>query len=110
MEDGDKLIRVVDIVLIVINKQGTTDVLVESTVKHSDGTQDKLERLPGTKRRPDENFFVTAQRILKRQLKMSENCVNIDRHVRTAEDERKDSDSFPGIATLYRKRIICAEL
>eukprot|EP00929_Paragymnodinium_shiwhaense_P111612 TRINITY_DN7992_c0_g1_i5.p1 TRINITY_DN7992_c0_g1~~TRINITY_DN7992_c0_g1_i5.p1 ORF type:complete len:776 (-),score=223.67 TRINITY_DN7992_c0_g1_i5:112-2439(-) len=107
--DG-KLVRIVDVVLLMINKEGTTDILVEALEKTPDGGSKKLNRLPGTKRRPDENQFVTAQRVLKRQLKMDDNIVNLNATQVEVVEEQMVSASYPGLATLYRKRVIKAEL
>jgi hypothetical protein len=110
VNSNNQLIRVVEIVVLYINKQGTTDILVEFEEHLADGTKRKTTRLPGAKRRPDENQFVTAQRVLKRQLKMDENCVNLNAvDVKIAEEQKK-SPSYANMITLYRKRIISAEL
>merc|ERR1712187_420934 len=50
--DG-KLVRIVDIVVLWLNKEEVGDILVESEEKFQDGTKNKLDRLPATKRRPD---------------------------------------------------------
>lgn len=110
MQDSSgTVIRVADIVLVrLVNAAGETLVQTEQTF--SDGKKSPLNRLPGTKRRPDENQFLTAWRVLRKQLKMDENLVSLDpKHVRISEDE-KDSPAFPGVRTVYRKRVITAEL
>mmetsp|Transcript_11839 Transcript_11839/g.31935 ORF Transcript_11839/g.31935 Transcript_11839/m.31935 type:complete len:782 (-) Transcript_11839:162-2507(-) len=107
--DG-KLIRVVDVVAVLINKHGTQEYLVEAAEKFKDGSTNQLKRLPGKKRRPDENQFLAVQRVLRRQLKMDENFVTLDaKNVRFVEEE-KTSVAFPGVLTLYRKRILYATL
>merc|ERR1712190_196292 len=67
------------------------------------------QRLPGTKRRPDENQFLAAKRVLQRQLKINENLVNLSKDVQIFE-EHEDSPSFPGLSTVYRKRIMDVEI
>jgi len=111
MTDADgKVVRTVDIVLLILKKQGTDSTLVEVSEKNSEGITNPLNRLPGAKRRPDENQFVAAQRILKRQLKMDENLVSLNSVDVKVIEEQKDSPSYPGLTTIYRKRIISAEL
>merc|ERR1712176_982161 len=68
-----------------------------------------LNRLPGSKRRPDENQFLAAKRVLSRQLLVSEDCVKLDEGVHIVQED-KDSPSYPGLRTVYVKRIISVEL
>jgi hypothetical protein len=107
--DG-KLLRVVDIVLLLLQKEGADDVLIEASEKFPDGRSSQLNRLPGSKRRPDENHFVTAQRVLKRQLKMDENVVNLNSRDVKVVEAMQESHSYPGLSSMYRKRIISALL
>jgi len=107
--DG-RLLRVVDIVLLKLSKEGTDDVLIEASEKFPDGRSSQLNRLPGSKRRPDENHFVTAQRVLKRQLKMDENVVNLNSKDVKVVEAMQESHSYPGLSSMYRKRIISATL
>jgi hypothetical protein len=104
-QPNGSVLRIVDIVLLKIVKAGGNgrDVVVQL----ADGGG---ARLPGAKRRPDENQFVTAQRILKQHLKVCENTVTMDRRSVLIMEEEKDSPSYPGMRTLYRKRIITAEV
>eukprot|EP00971_Amphidinium_carterae_P031155 613003-Amphidinium_carterae.1 len=57
-------------------------------------------------RRPDENHFLAAKRILERQLKINENGVNIDGKSVQIVEEAKDSKTYKGLQTVYKKRII----
>jgi len=66
-DKDDKLVRIVDIVLLRLTKAGTKELLIETGEVRQEGTISH-NRLPGSKRRPDENQFVTARRILRRQL------------------------------------------
>eukprot|EP00927_Polykrikos_kofoidii_P053928 TRINITY_DN48444_c0_g1_i1.p1 TRINITY_DN48444_c0_g1~~TRINITY_DN48444_c0_g1_i1.p1 ORF type:complete len:797 (+),score=169.91 TRINITY_DN48444_c0_g1_i1:100-2490(+) len=109
--DG-QVLRIVDFVFLWLTKKGPGDVLVEAQDKNP-STGDKwhrLNRLPGTKLRPDENQFTAAQRVLKRQLKMDENYVDIDASQVKLVEARDRPSQYPGISTLIRKRIIAAEL
>lgn len=111
MEDvSGKVIRVVDLIIMKIVNPGTGDVLVQTEQTFGDGTKNLLNRLPGAKRRPDENQFLTARRLLRKQLKIDENnCVLDAKNVQYFEEE-KPSMAFPGIQTVYRKRLIRADL
>merc|ERR1712050_216797 len=104
------LVRVVDVVVIKLIHPDSGKILVQTQQAFPDGHKVELKRLPGAKRRPDENQFLTVRRILKRQLKIGENHVTIDAaSVQVAEEER-NSNTFPGLSTVYRKRIITAFL
>mmetsp|Transcript_47197 Transcript_47197/g.85218 ORF Transcript_47197/g.85218 Transcript_47197/m.85218 type:complete len:677 (-) Transcript_47197:119-2149(-) len=111
MEDSKKgIVRVVDLIIMKIVNPKTGDVLIQTEQTFSDGTKNQLNRLPGAKRRPDENQFLTARRLLRKQLKIDENQVVLDaKNVEFYEDE-KTSTAFPGVITLYRKRLIRADI
>eukprot|EP00747_Dinoflagellata_sp_TGD_P095108 gnl/TRDRNA2_/TRDRNA2_166350_c0_seq2.p1 gnl/TRDRNA2_/TRDRNA2_166350_c0~~gnl/TRDRNA2_/TRDRNA2_166350_c0_seq2.p1 ORF type:complete len:778 (+),score=217.81 gnl/TRDRNA2_/TRDRNA2_166350_c0_seq2:90-2423(+) len=110
MQDANNaVLRVVDIVIMKIMNPVTKDLLVQTEQDYPDGTKVTLNRLPGAKRRPDENQFLTARRILRKQLKIDENQVCLSRDVQFFEEE-KPSVSYPGLRTVYRKRVITAEL
>jgi len=108
MQDQDgKIIRVVDVVVMMITKASTNEVLVQTEQVSPDGTKKVLDRLPGAKRRPDENQFLSARRILRKQLEIDENQVQLEQEVVNVEEEHA-SPNFPGLKTVYRKRIIKA--
>jgi serine/threonine protein kinase len=104
------LIRVVDVVVIKLIHSVTGSILVQTEQTYPDGNKVNLKRLPGAKRRPDENQFLTARRILKRQSKVEENHVTLDAGGVQVAEEEKDSLAYPGLHTVYRKRIITATL
>mmetsp|Transcript_126589 Transcript_126589/g.218421 ORF Transcript_126589/g.218421 Transcript_126589/m.218421 type:complete len:767 (-) Transcript_126589:152-2452(-) len=111
MQDaGGSLTRVVDVVVIKLVHSVTQSILVQTEQSYPDGTKVPLKRLPGAKRRPDENQFLTAKRILKRQLKVDENHVTYDAKDVQVVEEEKESLAYPGLRTVYRKRIITAML
>jgi len=104
-----KVTRVADVVLVkIVNDKG--EQLVQSEKTFPDGHKQALNRLPGTKRRPDENQFLTAWRIIRKQMKIDENFVNLRPESVVIVEETKDSPQYPGIQTVYRKRVITAEL
>lgn len=104
-----QLLRVVDVVLMIVRNPTTEEVLVQTAHVKQDGHQTTLNRLPGAKCRLDENHFLSARRILKRQLEIDENDVKILQNVQIVEEE-KPTDFYPGLKTVYRKRLIEAEL
>jgi len=111
MNDTDgSVIRIVDVVVIKLVHSVTQSILVQTEQTFPDGAKVSLKRLPGAKRRPDENQFLTARRILKRQLKVEENHVSLDAGGVQVAEEEKDSLAYPGLRTIYRKRIITATL
>jgi len=107
--DGS-VIRVVDVVVLKLVHSVTNSILVQTEQTFPNGEKVELKRLPGAKRRPDENQFLTARRILKRQLKVEENHVTLDAAGVQVAEEEKDSLAYPGLRTVYRKRIIKATL
>jgi hypothetical protein len=110
VQDGGTMVRVVDVVLLIISRGSTSEeILVQTEQVHSDGAKTVLNRLPGAKRRPDENQFLSARRILRRQLEFDENQVQLNINVQNVEEE-KSSSSYPGLKTVYRKRLIKAHL
>merc|ERR1712187_377256 len=110
VNDDGKVLRIVDVALLYITKQGLDKVLVLVAEKTGKGETNTLNRLPGAKRRPDENQFVTAQRVLKRQLKMDENFVTLKQDNVLVIEQEEMSVKVPGLNTMHRKRIISAEL
>jgi|Transcript_10249 serine/threonine protein kinase len=110
LEQNGNLIRVVDVVVIKLVHSVSASILVQTEQTLPTGEKTVLKRLPGAKRRPDENQFLTARRILKRQLKIEENHVTLDAQNVQVAEEIKDSMAYPGLRTTYRKRIITATL
>jgi len=111
MQDAEGgVLRIVDVVVIKLIHSVTGSILVQTEQTYPDGAKVNLKRLPGAKRRPDENQFLTARRILKRQLKVEENHVTLDDLGVQVAEEEKDSLAYPGLRTVYRKRIITATL
>mmetsp|Transcript_174508 Transcript_174508/g.553940 ORF Transcript_174508/g.553940 Transcript_174508/m.553940 type:complete len:780 (-) Transcript_174508:217-2556(-) len=104
-----RLVRVVDVVLMVVRKPGAGDILIQTEQVDAHGHKTRLDRLPGAKCRPDENQFLSARRILRRQLEIDENIVALDREVGIIEEE-KHSPAYPGLKTVYRKNMVKAEL
>lgn len=69
-----------------------------------------VNRLPGSKRRPHENQFFAAKRVLHQHLGLGENCVDLDAGGALTLVEEKESPSYPGLRTIYRKCVISVEL
>merc|ERR1712151_1020723 len=110
MEDGKgQLSRIVDLIILIITKPDTNEVLVQAEQILPDKKVVPRNRLPGPKRRPDENQFLAARRFIKTHLEIDENLVKFSDNVEFIEEE-KPSPSYPGVGTLYRKRFIRAEV
>jgi len=99
-------IRLVDVVLLMLKDPRNGEHLVQTEQTTPAGNRSAFERLPGARKRPDENQFLTARRVLQKQLRIDENEVQINANgVKCFEEERFTSD-FPGIQTIYRTRLI----
>lgn len=96
--DGS-LTRLVDVVILEISR-ANGDVLVEV---HPAGG-----RLPAVKRRPDENPFWAAKRVLARSLRISENLVRLRENDACLIVEESESKAYPGLSTIYRRLVIPA--
>jgi len=103
------LLRVCDVVLMRLAKADTGDVLVEVQEAYPTGETKVLNRLPGVTKQAEENEFIAFKRVLK-SLRIDENSVLIDGAAVHTVDEEKCSPSYPGLRTLYRKRVIGAKL
>jgi len=110
VQDTDSsLIRIVDVVLLkLLNSK--KEILVQASQMYEDQTEVKLTRLPGTKRRLDENVFFAARRIISRDLQIDENNVTCNARDVESVEEEKQSLAYPGLRTVYRKRIVVAVL
>lgn len=104
----DGIMRIVDVVAVKLTRKGGS-VLVEAG-ETKDGVKKDLKRLPAVKRRSDENQFLAAQRVLTKALAMDDNEVTMNPNDVMVMTEQKDSPSYPGIKTFYRKRIISASM
>jgi myosin-light-chain kinase len=105
--DG-KVVRVVDVVVLKMQRKNG-EILVESE-ETARGANKKTNRLPAVKRRADENQFYSARRALMNYVKVDPNSVVLDEKNVGIVEEEKDSASYPGITSVYRKRIITATM
>jgi len=108
--NNGSIVRVVDVVLLKLFNKETGKILVQVSQKYPDGQAVSLNRLPGTKRRPDENHFLTARTIVQRHLQINDNHVMCNAKEVQSVEEEKTSLAYPGLRTVYRKRIVRAEL
>jgi len=110
--DG-KLLRVVDIVVVKVTKD-TKEVLAEVEEEVGDPAgevvRSTLNWLPAVKRRPDENMYVAGKRCVNKYLGIDENAVVFNTGSVLIAEEEKESQTFPGLKSLYRKRIITANV
>jgi len=104
----EKLLRVVDIVVVKVMKEAA--VLAETEAEDSTGKTTTLNWLPAVKRRPDENMFFAAKRCVTTYMWIDENAVIFNTGSVLIAEEEKESHTFPGLNSLYRKRIITADV
>lgn len=110
MQSSDgKLVRTVNVVIIVLREPQTNRYLVQTHQIAPNGTRKENARLPGGKCRPDENHFVCARGIVRRELDMDENRLRFNETVSFVE-EQQTSPSYPAITTIYKKFFITAEM
>jgi len=111
MLDADgSVIRVADVVLIKMVNAESGKILIQAERENADKRVQTLNRFPGMKRRPDENQFLTAKKIIKRQLQINENHVTINFRDVDLMEEEQSSMRYPGLRTVYQKRVITATL
>jgi hypothetical protein len=104
-------LRVVDVILIVLTRGGKDgEILIQAEQVQPNGDKQALNRLPGNKRRPDENQFTTVRRILRKQLELEDVHVTLNKNATHVVEDVQPSTNYPGIRTLYRKRYIYADI
>lgn len=110
LKSWQEVIRVVDTVSVkVVNALG--QILVQTDQVLPDGQKVALNRLPATRKRPDENQFIAARRVLQKFLDFDENQVILDpKKAKQYDDERGPTPAFPGLKTVYRRYIVEARL
>eukprot|EP00928_Gymnodinium_smaydae_P010988 TRINITY_DN14123_c0_g1_i2.p1 TRINITY_DN14123_c0_g1~~TRINITY_DN14123_c0_g1_i2.p1 ORF type:complete len:181 (+),score=41.59 TRINITY_DN14123_c0_g1_i2:343-885(+) len=107
--DGS-VVRLVEVVVLLLTTEDGANALVEIEEQLEDGATKHIDRLPGIKRRPDENIFAAAQKLLRRHLHANENFVTINARKTCTNEVTKDSANYPAIKTIYRRRIVYATL
>lgn len=110
MDRSGHLVRMVDVVTLRLIKEDTRELLVQSKEVYPCGRTDTKSLLPGSKKLMQENQFQAAYRILDRLLHIDENYVNLNTSKVRILEEGKESSSYPGIKTIYSKRIIDGEV
>lgn len=106
-DKNGQVIRVVDLIGLVMHRDNGKELLVEKCQADKAGVK-ALNRLPGSKKHSQETHFQTAIRLLER-IHVDEAWVNVNTKPVRILEEYKDSPSYPGMRTLYRKRIIQAD-
>mmetsp|Transcript_56877 Transcript_56877/g.109826 ORF Transcript_56877/g.109826 Transcript_56877/m.109826 type:complete len:750 (+) Transcript_56877:105-2354(+) len=110
MQDADGSVkRVVDIVVIILLDPVTREILMQAEQLLNDHCNVPLNRLPACKCRPDENHFICARRFLVERMMADPNQIRFAEQVDFVEEERT-SVSYPEMKSVYRKRILRAEL
>jgi len=108
--EGSKLLRVVDVVLLKLTREKDKKVLIQASEQPLGGKLSEVKKLPGRKKGSSENDFQVAFSVLERTLKIDPEFVNLNEKKIQIIEEKKDSPSYPGMQTLYRKRIIFGDL
>jgi len=112
MDPDGQVLRVVDIVLLKLTREGGSQVLMQVDEAPTNNTDQKtvLNRLLGAKLSPTDNQFVTAYACLTKMLSIDENSVDFDAENVEFIQSVELSESYPGLLTLYRRRIISGEV
>lgn len=100
-----KVVRVVDQVLLVMVAP-SDKILVEVAYVAPDGSKQWHHRLPVAKARPDESQFVTARRLLQKQIRIDANQVRLDPSKARILEECVKCPRIPGMLTVHRRRLI----
>merc|ERR1711920_218767 len=99
---------VVDLVVLQLIHEGTGSILMET--KHTiKGQEKQMDWLPAIKLRPHENQFSAAHRILEKDLRIDDDYINFRPNEVKIVEEEKDSETYVGLRSKYRKRIITAD-
>lgn len=100
-------VRVVYAVLIRLHSEKSGGrLLVELDEQYPDGRKFETYRLPGNKRERAETPKDSIQRLISEKLKMNGLTINVNYDKTDIYTEEKQSESFPGIQTLYCMEII----
>jgi len=102
--------RVVEVVLLRLTNDKDKKVLIQAEECTAGGPLKKVAKLPGRKKGSSENDFQVAFNVLERILRIDPEHVNLNDKLITTIEEKKDSPSYPGMQTLYRKRIIYGDV
>jgi hypothetical protein len=106
--ESGAVVRIVEPVLVRMLNTAKGTMLVQAEHKDEKGAVVQLHRLVGTKRRPDENIFNTAKRILQKYLQLDPNQVTFETKDIQVEENETESQAYPGMRTLYQKRTVTA--
>lgn len=103
-----ELVRVVDVVTVRINSPAKK-VLLERKTRLQDGRVLVRNRLPGTKRLPNENVWQAAGRVVAQFSPNIRDNVIIRVGQEETQNIAQESGSYPGIQTVYRKTFVTAD-
>mmetsp|Transcript_123371 Transcript_123371/g.360225 ORF Transcript_123371/g.360225 Transcript_123371/m.360225 type:complete len:982 (-) Transcript_123371:106-3051(-) len=113
----NEALRIVNSVVLILENKASGELLVQTGRELPGGDQVNTTHFPRSECRPNEDPFLSAKRILRRQLDMDDNAVKLHHEVRLAEEENPNSAErqrelrrYPGLRTLYRRRLIKGEL
>ncbi len=104
----EPLLRIVDVVQIII--RSGDKVLVEVGQKFHDGRIRSRNLVPSEKKHADESYIDAAYRGLREELQIDTQDVEVLRTTYREKREIKDSNSYPGLRSLYRYHIVDAKV
>jgi len=107
LKSSGRLLRVCTLVLLRV-ETGCGQVLVETAQSFGDGAMTHDVKLPGCKKLPVEEVRDTARRIITQMLNLELAAFTIREDREQFLEEMRDSPSYPGLPTLYRKHVVYA--
>eukprot|EP00403_Amphidinium_massartii_P030588 CAMPEP_0178389914 /NCGR_PEP_ID=MMETSP0689_2-20121128/10373_1 /TAXON_ID=160604 /ORGANISM="Amphidinium massartii, Strain CS-259" /LENGTH=753 /DNA_ID=CAMNT_0020010401 /DNA_START=79 /DNA_END=2340 /DNA_ORIENTATION=+ len=108
-QESGKLKRIVDVVILKVSKPDGT-LLIETSESVQGGAKQTLNRLPAVKRRPLENQFLAAKRVLTDIVNIHSEIVHLSTEGIKFSTHTQDSIAYAGLRTEYRKRVINASV
>jgi len=101
-----QIVRLVEVVIVELRR--LDDKVLVQVEKEASGSSKSNIRLPAVKRRPDENVFVAAKRVLSKVIKISENLVVLDKEGVLMEEKPPEMSKAFNMPTIYRRLVIPA--
>lgn len=116
-DPAGKALRLADSVILILQNKVSGEFLVQVKSESPEIGTVELSCFPSVECRPNEDHFLSAKRLLRRRLDIDDNDVKFSQDVTLVEEEhpdkverQRDLRRYPGLKTLYRRRLIKAEL
>jgi len=110
VRQGGKIVRLVEVVIVELRRSDGSVLVQAKEESNATNATKAAIRLPAVKRRPDENVFWAAKRVLGKVLKISENIVILDREGVLLEEKPPEMSKVFNLPTIYRRLVIPASL